>query len=203
MHDKFVYFDLGNVLVLFDHEIAVSQLAELTSASPEKVRASVFESDLQTRFETGVVDRVTFANEINSALETSVSTDEICEAISAIFRPNNPILDALGLLQEKEIPMGILSNTCSAHWEWILDKQWPMIGDWFEHHVLSYEVGCMKPDSGIYEHSEKLAEKPSECIFFTDDRADNIAAASERGWNTHQFIDTPRLLRALESWLSD
>ena len=50
MQQPFVFFDLGNVLVNFDHQIAVQKLAALSGRSPDEVRQAVFDSDLQNRF---------------------------------------------------------------------------------------------------------------------------------------------------------
>lgn len=212
MHKRFVYFDLGNVLVNFDHEIGVSQLAALAKCSSETVRATVFDSDLQTRFETGLISGSEFTAEVNQQLGTQLATADVMEAISAIFEPNTPILAALERVQRAGVPMGVLSNTCDAHWYWLKRKQWPMLGEWFHHAILSYEVRSMKPHGGIYEASERQAGCAGGAIFFTDDRADNIAAAAERGWATHCYAHyrtavppaeaVNDLLHSLDRWLT-
>ena len=202
MRDRFAYFDLGNVLVHFDHQIAVDQLAALCDRPAEIVRAIVFEADLQERYEGGLISGAEYAGQINAALQTQVPAGEILEAISAIFEPNQSILDALRLLKTANVAMGVLSNTCEAHWNWIQQRGWAMPGDWFDFHVLSYEVQSMKPNAPIYEHCEKAADCSPERIFFTDDRADNIAAAEARGWQTHQYRTTEYLLQAIHHWLA-
>lgn len=202
MRDRFAYFDLGNVLVHFDHQIAVDQLAARSNRPAEQVRSIVFEADLQDRYETGLISSVEYASQINDALQSQLPASEILEAISAIFEPNPSILDAFSRFKDANVPMGVLSNTCEAHWEWILQRGWPMPGDWFDFHVLSYEVRSMKPNAGIYEHCEKRAQCSPEKIFFTDDRADNIAAAAMRGWHTHQYQTTEGLLQAIDQWLA-
>lgn len=199
---RFVYFDLGNVLVTFDHEIGVGSLARLTHRSPDTVRKAIFDSDLQVRFETGLITQQQFVGELNQALETNLPVEAVMEAIIAIFQPNTPILQALDQVRAAGLPMGILSNTCDAHWLWIQAQRWPMLIDWFEHSILSYEVRGMKPHPEIYEASERMAGCSGSNIFFTDDRADNIAAAAARGWATHQFLSVDGLLPSLEAWIN-
>jgi glucose-1-phosphatase len=199
---RFVYFDLGNVLVTFDHQLGVKRLAQLAGRSEHRVRSAIFDTDLQTRFETGLISGGQFTQAVNAALETELGREQVLEAISDIFQPNAPILQALELVQAAGLPMGILSNTCDAHWLWIQARKWPMLVDWFEHSVLSYEVRGMKPDARIYQESERLAGCSGPNLFFTDDRADNIAAAAARGWVTHQFIDVSRLLASLDAWIA-
>lgn len=203
MPDRFAYFDLGNVLVQFEHEFAVRQLADLAAADEDLVRNTVFESNLQNRYETGLIQSSEYVAEINRALETDLADARVLEAISAIFVPNPPILQALTQLRDAGVAMGVLSNTCEAHWHWILAQNWPMLDGWFQQIVLSYEIGSMKPNSKIYEVCEARANCNPASIFFTDDRPENIAAASARGWSTHLFESGDELMRALAVWLAD
>jgi glucose-1-phosphatase len=199
---RFMYFDLGNVLVTFDHEIAVTQLAALAAVDAQTIRSTIFHSDLQTRFETGLITGDEYTAEINACLGTRLEKPTVMEAVSAIFQPNTAILAALGKLKEAKIPIGILSNTCDAHWHWLLARGWPMLDrDWFQTIILSYEVKSMKPDAGIYEASERQAQCSGAHIFFTDDRADNIFAAAQRGWQTYQFGNVDELCAELDVWL--
>ncbi len=200
MPDRFVYFDLGMVLVNFDHQIAVDQLAHAAQRSSSLVRQVVFDSDLQNRYETGLVSSQQFSEQVNAALDCELPAAEILEAISAIFQPNLPILAVIDFVKDLGIPMGILSNTCEAHWHWIAAQGWPVVGDWFRPCVLSYEVGSMKPAARIYEVCEDHAGCQGASIFFTDDRAENIAAAARRGWATYQFGSESELLERLRQW---
>ena len=197
----FVYFDLGMVLVTFDHQIATKQLAELIQAPAEKVQALVFDSGLQNEYETGLVDDSEFASRIRSELDSNATDEEILESISAIFEFNEPIVEVLEFLRSKEIPMAILSNTCSAHWNWILKQGWPVPGEWFEYFVLSYEVQSMKPDTKIYEVCETRADRSPGDLFFTDDKPENTQAARSRGWSVNTFTNSKLLLSDLQDWL--
>lgn len=201
MKTRFVYFDLGNVLVHFDHELAVRGLARCSGRPKTLVRQVVFESELQNRYETGLIDSQQFSAAINVGLESNLPAGEILEAISAIFQPNHAILPALRWLQDARIPMGILSNTCEAHWNWVVAKDWPVLADWFGETILSYQVKSMKPAAEIYSVCEQRAGCRADSLFFTDDRAENVAAASERGWQTYQYHSTDELLERLNAWL--
>ncbi|MEZ6133280.1 MAG: hypothetical protein R3C53_00075 [Pirellulaceae bacterium] len=159
---------------------------------------------MQTRFETGLITAGDFTAEVNRVLATDLSEADVMLAISAIFQPNHPILAVLERLKRASVSSGVLSNTCDAHWMWLMSQQWPMLDrSWFREVILSYEVQSMKPDAGIYEASELRAGCAGNQIFFTDDRADNIAAAAARGWVTYQFGSVDELLSRLEHWLID
>lgn len=57
---RFCYFDLGRVLLDFDHEVAVQQLAELGDVSVDRVREVVFEASLQSDYERGQISTAEF-----------------------------------------------------------------------------------------------------------------------------------------------
>jgi glucose-1-phosphatase len=198
---RFVYFDLGNVLALFDHRIAARNLAEACGRSFDEVMNKLFVTDLQQRYETGLVTSQQYVAEINSTFDCQLSQECVLDAISDMFQPNKPIVEALDLVRQASIPIGILSNTCEAHWNWLMQENWPMLHGWYKHIVLSYEVRSMKPDAGIYVECERVCGCSGSRIFFTDDRADNIAAAASRGWATHQYREISDLLHSLNSWL--
>ncbi|MFO0940655.1 MAG: hypothetical protein U0930_07800 [Pirellulales bacterium] len=166
----------------------------------------LFVTDLQKRYETGLVTSQQYVDEINKVLDSQLEEADALNAISDMFQPNWPIIDALRFVQDSCVPMGILSNTCEAHWHWLMKQTaWKMLHGWFDKIMLSYEVRSMKPDHGIYEACEKACGQSGEQIFFTDDRADNIQAASDRNWITHQYHapQNDKLLAALDRFLDD
>ena len=201
MASKFVYFDLGNVLVTFDPRIVAARLAEEAACGLDQVLNTVFVSDLQRRYETGLVNDDQYASEINQMLGSQLPTAQVMTAISEMFQPNWPMIEILEEVRSAGVPMGILSNTCDAHWQWLMQQDWPMLHGWYEHQILSYRVGSMKPSRGIYEASEQACGLAGARIFFTDDRPENIAAAAHRGWATHRFEAPAALLQSLKQWL--
>jgi 2-haloacid dehalogenase len=67
--------------------------------------------------------------------------------------------------------------------------------------VLSYEERVMKPNAEIYRISTEKSGFPRGNIFFTDDRIDNIQAASAFGWQTHLFTDAATLMKTIDQWV--
>ncbi len=59
----------------------------------------------------------------------------------------------------------------------------------FDREYVSGRMGVIKPDPRIYEMVEQDCGIAPERLLFTDDRAENIAAAAVRGWGTHHFTD--------------
>lgn len=202
MTDRFVFFDLGMVLVRFDHNVAAQKLADLAGCSAAEAKQAIFGSGLEDRYETGLVTSSQFAQELNTSLNCTLTEDAILEATSAIFEPHDEILAALEHIRNAGVPMGILSNTCHGHWHWLQQRRWPMLVDWFELNMLSYELKCMKPNPVIYQLCEQHCGRRGSRIFFTDDRLENVRAAAEIGWSTYQFGTPSGLIAAFDQWLA-
>jgi len=196
----FVYFDLGNVLCFFDNHLSARQMAEVAGSDPATIRRLVFESDLEHRFETGLISGEEFVAEIAARLDRSLSTVDMLEAASAMFQPNLEIFPVLEAIRKMGIPMGLLSNTNQAHWEWICKQNYPVVQGWFDPIILSFEVKAMKPAPTIYDVARQRASFPADRIFFTDDRLDNIEGAKAASWQVSQFLDAASLLKLVEGW---
>ncbi len=197
----FVYFDLGNVLCFFDNHLSARQMAEVAGSDPATIRRLVFESDLEHRFETGLISGEEFVAEIAAGLERSLSTVDMLEAASAMFQPNLEIFPVLEAIRKMGIPMGLLSNTNQAHWDWICKQNYSVVNGWFDPIILSFEVKAMKPAPTIYDVATQRASFPADRIFFTDDRLDNIEGAKAASWQVSQFLDAASLLKLVESWV--
>ncbi len=189
---EFVYFDLGNVLARFDVARACNNVADRWRLDPQRVRQVLWQSGVQDRFEHGHFDEEAVAQWARSAFEltpTDAPTDAWMELLSDMFEPISEMQAVVDSVRTSGMRLGILSNTCVAHWRWLLANDYPVLKGKFDAVVLSYEVGAMKPDPQIYEVAERLAGVAAERILFFDDRSDNIDAALARCWQAHTFTD--------------
>lgn len=57
----------------------------------------------------------------------------------------------------------------------------------FDRHYVSGRMRMVKPDDEIYARVEQDCGLAPAALLFADDRADNIAVARRRGWQTHLF----------------
>jgi glucose-1-phosphatase len=189
---EFVYFDLGNVLASFDIERACINVARRWNVDPAMVRHSLWASGAQDRFEHGHVDEEAFAAIAREALGLGLElapTRELLNQLSDMFEPIAEMDLVVDDVRRSGVPLGILSNTCDAHWRWILESDYPALRGPFHQIVLSYELGVMKPNLGIYQAAQASAGVAPDKILFLDDREDNIAAALACGWQAYRFTD--------------
>lgn len=182
-----LYFDMGNVLLLFSHEKAARQMAAVAGCSQRLVWDAVFAGDLEWDYECGRIDGPTFYERFCQATSTRPVYEALEQAGCDIFAVNEPILSLLADLKRSGRRLGIFSNTNEAHWRFVTDR-FPFLSEFFQLFALSYELGAMKPHPEVYRKAAAHAGVRPEDIFFTDDRAENVAAAQEAGWHAVQFL---------------
>lgn len=196
---KFLYFDMGNVLLLFSHERACRQLAEVSGATVERVREVVFGSDLQRRYERGQIDDAEFHETFCRLSGTRPERDRLERAGSDIFEFNQPLAPLITGLARAGCRLGVLSNTCAAHWRYVTGGRFEMIERLFDVYALSFKLGSAKPEAAIFAAAAELAGLPAEEIFFTDDRPENVVAAREAGFQAMLFEGTEKLAAKLKT----
>jgi HAD superfamily hydrolase (TIGR01549 family) len=183
----FLYFDLGNVLLLFDHEKGCHQVSELTGLPATKVRQVIFENGLNHRYERGEISSKQFYDEFCTATNTTPDYESLLVAGSDIFELNLPMVPVIAQLNAAGYAMGLLSNTCEAHWQFIAGGRFSLLNNFFPLHVLSYEAKCSKPDQKIYQTAAKRAGMKPEQVFYVDDREENVLGAREAGFDAVLF----------------
>lgn len=192
----FLYFDLGNVLVLFTVERMCRQMAEVAGTDPQRVHQLVFESGLQRQFELGQIGETEFYERFCQALGRCVDRRALAEAACDIFTLNLTLVPVLAGLYQARYPLGILSNTCQAHWEYCRQR-FRLLEELFSVHALSYRLGALKPDTAIFMAAARLARTAPEAIFYTDDLPGHIAGAQAVGFDAVPYTDTPNLVAEL------
>jgi HAD superfamily hydrolase (TIGR01509 family) len=199
--DLFLFFDLGKVLVAFDHQVMVENLASLLSVPCESVWDLLFDQGLEDAYERGDITSETFAARLLAIGRHPVDHEELLDAAGAMFTVQRDMVPVLQRCRQAGVGMGLLSNTCEAHWEWLQRHPMETVVGWFDPIVLSYRVRAMKPDLSIYRSAEQMAGVAPESIFFIDDRAENVAGARAAGWRATQFVDASGLQQELDTIL--
>lgn len=195
---RFLYFDMGNVLLSFSHEKAAAQMAAVAGITHQRAWEIVFERGLEWDYERGAVNCGQFHHLFCRAANCRADLDALDQAGSAIFELIPRMQPLLAALRRSGRRMGVLSNTSPSHWRYVTGR-FCFLSEFFCRHALSYEVGLMKPDPGIYEVAEEMAGFRGGEIFFTDDRPENVAAARARGWDAVLFTSPADLAAALEA----
>jgi putative hydrolase of the HAD superfamily len=193
---KFLYFDLGMVLVTFSVERMCRQMGEAAGVSADRVREVVFDTDLQSRYERGAVSTPEFYDAFCRQTGAGVALEPLCSAASDIFEINACMLPVVAQLSQGRWPMGILSNTCACHWEHCL-RRYRILQDSFRKYALSYELACAKPEPAIFHKAAAMAGVTPGEIFYTDDIAGHIDGARAAGFDAEVFTGPGDLVAQL------
>lgn len=199
MQPSFLYFDLGNVLLNFDHRLACRQMGEVAGVPEQRVWDVVFATDLELRYEAGEINDQEFYEHFCRETDTRADLAKLLVAGSAIFRPNTTVFPIVAALDAAGYRMGILSNTSPCHWAYVSDGRYGLINQAFDLYALSYELGAVKPDAKIFTGAAQLAGVAPQEIFFVDDVAGHVAGARAAGFDAVQFTDAAKLAEDLRA----
>ena len=192
---RVVIFDMGKVLVWFDNKTFLRKLAEHGGLEVEKVREIAHANlDLIRAFDRGEILPAAFQQRVCAALGLEIDTELFFEYYEDIFTANVPVLELVRRLKVAGYQLVLLSNTDVVRYAFI-QRRFPQT-QVFDAYVLSYEVGMLKPEPGIYlEASRRAGAKPADCVFI-DDLAENVEAARAAGM--HALHYTPETDLAAE-----
>lgn len=179
-----VIFDIGNVLIEWQPERHYDRA--IGEARRREVFASVDLHAMNDRVDQGenfrdmVVECAAASPDFHD--EIMLWHDDWLHMASPAIPHSVKLLRAL---RARNVPVFALSNFGIETFELAL-PEYPFLGD-FDRSYISGHMGLTKPDQQIYAMVEADCGLAPKTLLFADDRADNIAAATARGWQTHLF----------------
>jgi glucose-1-phosphatase len=182
MNSPVIVFDLGKVLVDFDYSIAARRIAARSTQPPENLDVFLSSSPALIQFETGLINRRRFFEQVRNATGFLGDIGEFGGVFADIFTEISPMIALHSELRRRGLKTYIFSNTNDLAIEHIR-RNFPFFEN-FDGYIFSYEVKAMKPDAPIYEALEQMTGKRGDEIIYIDDRAENIAGGAARGWRT-------------------
>ena len=184
MRPEAVIFDIGNVLIEWQPErFYDSEIGE------DRRRAMFDTVDLHA-----MNDKVDMGHHFTDTIYATAEDypdfrDEIRmwhDRWIEMARPEIPrSVRLLRALRGKGVPVFSLTNFGVESFDYAL-THYPFL-DEFDRKYVSGHMKVTKPDPEIYRMVEADCGIAPEGLLFADDRADNIAAAQARGWQTHHF----------------
>jgi glucose-1-phosphatase len=185
-------FDLGNVLVDFNHFISAGKLSQLARLTEKEIYDLFFDSSLTEKFEEGKFTSREFYQEVNKLLGLNISYNRFVTIWNEIFFLTKKNTDCLELVKKlkENYKVGMISNINVLHFKYLKEKF-----DIFRHFdkvILSYEIGARKPKEKIYEAAAKFFKCPHREIIYTDDRLDLIEAGTKFGFNSFVFTSVSK-----------
>lgn len=177
---KLILCDLGNVLINFDHRIAVRRILPFAKKDFDEIYRIFFDSPLTKDYEEGRVSSRAFYRGLAREIGLSgISYKEFSGIWNEIFFANAGMIEVLEDLK-RSYRLHLVSNINELHYRYI-EKKFPRHIEIFDQVYLSFTVGERKPAFEIYRRAvEEAGVKYSEALY-TDDRLDLIACAKKLG----------------------
>lgn len=191
-------FDLGKVLVDFDYSVAARKVAARSTKAPADLHQFLGSSPVLVEYESGRVNRAEFFARIREAVGFQGTLEEFGGYFADIFLEMPETIALHAELKQRGLKTYLFSNTNDLAVEHVR-RSFPFFGN-FDGYILSFEVGSLKPQAGIYAAMEKLTGRRGADLVYLDDRAENIAAGAARGWRTILHESAAKSRRALAEW---
>jgi putative hydrolase of the HAD superfamily len=192
-----IVFDLGNVLINFDYRIAVEKFDKIEPNLGKKfLEHHKNNYQIHRSFEKGLITEEEFIRIALSGVNHKVEPETFAKIYSDIFTPNNDVISLLPILKNK-FKLILLSNTDPLHKKYGWEKYEFL--SLFDHLVLSFEIGSVKPEENIYKAVEGFSKLTPHEHLYIDDIAEYTETAKELGWDGIQFLSYKQLLEELQS----
>jgi 2-haloacid dehalogenase len=179
-----VVFDIGNVLLEWHPERYFDR-----TIGPERRRAMFAAVDLHAmndRIDLGEGFReVIYAEAEANPKWCAEIRDWYDNWIQLAAPPIDHSVRLLRALKSVRVPVFSLTNFGVESYEYA-QSHYEFLGE-FDRDYVSGRMQVIKPSSRIYEMLEQDSGVAPERLLFADDRADNIAMAATRGWQTYLF----------------
>ena len=187
--------DYGNVLSLEQEGESVRRLEGLTGAAAAVFAAAYWRH--RPPYDRGELSGEAYWQRVGEELGMELAPERIAELTredaASWVRLNDRMMRWLRALLDAGVPTAILSNMAR--------DTWALAGASFEgvaFVTLSFEVGMVKPEPGIYLAClSALGVEPAEALF-VDDRRENVEAARALGMHALVFEDEDSLAAELQ-----
>jgi putative hydrolase of the HAD superfamily len=176
---KNIVFDLGNVLLSWNPE----EFFKRSGYDPEEVKIilkDIFKSNEWSMLDNGDITTSEAIDLI--AFKSSLKRDNICSIFdlrTKVILPLGMNIKLLPALKKQGFKLYFLSNFPFDFFEEV-KKEYDFF-KYFNGGIISAEVGCSKPDIGIFKiFLEKYNLVPEECLYI-DDIEINVRVAESFG----------------------
>ena len=189
------------VLVGLDYEPALTTLSDLNGLSTNEITHRLDNHSGIPDYEKGLLTTEEFFQQTRDLLGIDISLEAFkdiwASALIVDGKGSKGLLSSELFQQLKRNHRVItLSNTNEMQFSYLL-RVHPLITQ-FDDHVLSYQVGHLKPDPEIYRVALQKSGASPEDSLFVDDLVRNIQGAEEIGMKGVVFRGESQLREDLE-----
>jgi putative hydrolase of the HAD superfamily len=199
--EKHFLFDMGNVLLDFDVDVAIRYVMEAGGGAVLPAGLRLQDTVQVVEVETGKISDEEYLAHICAVTGLELTMEHLIGVWQKTFHPNPDGMALFDALREQGRKVHILSNL--AHHNMVaVSRNWPDLFECTHQNFFSYEIGYHKPDERIYRAVLGRLDTAPENCFFLDDRPENVEGARALGIEAHVFnaANLPSVHKALASF---
>jgi HAD superfamily hydrolase (TIGR01549 family) len=189
MDMKFVYFDVGGVLIKDLTEIDDGWgilLSSLGLRNNQRQEFDVFFEKLVRKFDLGEgIKEFALGLKVNFGIKLPDHYSISDDLVNRFFYKKKEIWKIVDEFK-KRYGVGLLTNMYGEMLDLIIKKGLIPNTDWAVIVDSSIEK-CRKPDKKIYEIAQKRAGVEAKEILFIDNKLENLEIPKELGWQTYWY----------------
>lgn len=183
MRTPLLAFDMGNVLLPFDHSLACERVAAESGHTKASVYERVFTSGLEEQFERGNLAPSEFVAQVSVLLSHNFDQEWLRTTWSDIFNADDEVYRLVAELSLHN-ELHLISNTNVWHFEYVTSK-FPVLG-LFGSMTLSYDVRSFKPEARMFNRITEESHS-GRLIIYIDDIQRYADASEKHGAIGHTY----------------
>lgn len=195
---KIIIFDLGGVVLNFNHFLICEKLSEISHIPVHKIYKFIFNNGLDKKYDKGKITSNDFYKSIIDFLKINFSFNKFRNIWSNIFEENFETINILKELKEKKYKILLLSNTNELHFNFVKRKF--DIVNIFDDYILSYKVGSIKPSVNIFKEALIKTNVDPINLIYIDDIKEYVIVAESLGMIGITFKNASQLIKDLSNY---
>ncbi len=191
---KNIVFDFGGVIVDINRDNAVKHFESIGLTNADELLDKYHQKGIFLEVEDGRIDAAEFCAKLGEMCGREISFEQAQYAWLGFITNAVPQYRLEYLLElRKKYNLYLLSNTNPFIMGWARSNKFSSAGrpldDYMDRLYLSYQVGVVKPDRGIFDYMIQDTGLLPEESLFVDDGSTNIEMGASLGFYTMQPIN--------------
>lgn len=186
-------FDIGNVLLSFDFEPALSSLKG-PNPDPSALEKIIEAKDPFEAGQTSISEYLAF---VSPLLDFQGSPEDFYKAWNSIFTPIPATWELLKSLSSKGHRIILFSNINPIHAPYLLETH--DVFEYADKAAFSFELGAIKPEKAFFTRAFEAFDIIPEDTIYIDDLPQNIDMGKQLG--LHSFCYDYNKHSELTEWL--
>jgi len=181
---KALILDFGEVLARPQSAASIKAMADLAGLETEEFLERYWRH--RPDYDAGRLSGTAYWQRVLSNSESEATIDALKAADAASWMDfREDVWELAARFKSEQGRTALLSNGVPEVMGRVRAER--TLSDYFDEVVISYEVGCIKPEARIYELCLSALGVPALSALFVDDRRENLDAAEQLGLQVFQF----------------